>query len=48
MTLIRAFVRNLRTGAVMIREKAQVENHEAESTDALARGGLLRKSDETG
>ena len=26
MTLIRAFVRNLRTGSVMQREKAQVEN----------------------
>jgi len=26
MTLIRAFVRNLRTGSVMVREKAQVEN----------------------
>jgi hypothetical protein len=25
MTLIRAFVRNLRTGSVMLREKAQVE-----------------------
>ena len=48
MTLIQAFVRNLRTGSVMIRERLKWRNHEAENTDAPARGGLLRKSDETG
>jgi hypothetical protein len=34
MTHILAFVRNLRTGSMMVREKAQVQPHEAESTDA--------------
>jgi hypothetical protein len=32
----------------MLREKAQVEEHEAESTDAPIRGGLPRSSDEAG
>jgi len=48
MTLIQAFVRNLRTGSMMVREKAQVEQHEAESTDAPTRGALLCSSEETG
>ena len=50
MTLVRAFVRNLRTGSVMIRERHKWRNHEAEkkNTDVPTRGGLLRKSDETG
>ena len=48
MTLIRAFVRNVRTWPAMPREKAQAPKREAESTDAPERGGLLRSSDEAG
>ena len=48
VTLIRAFVRNLRTGPVMLRERHKWKTHEAESTDALARGALLRSSEEAG
>src|SRR5215831_16250102 len=46
VTLIWAFARNLRTCAVMPREKAQGRKPKAESTDALSRGGLLRSSNE--
>jgi hypothetical protein len=49
VTLIRAFVRNLRTYPAMRREKAQVAtNLEAESTEAPVRGGLLRSGGEAG
>jgi hypothetical protein len=48
MTFIQAFVRNLRTGSVLIRERPKWRNHEAENTDVPTRGGLLRKSDEAG
>ena len=33
---------------MMTREKVQVQQHEAESIDALVRGGLPRISDEAG
>ena len=47
MTLIQAFVRNLRTGSVMLREKGtKWRTHKAESTDAPTRGALLRISEE--
>ena len=45
VTLIRAFVRNLRAWLAMIREKAQVED-EAESTNAPTRVALLNSSGE--
>ena len=48
VTLIRAFVRNLRTGPVMPRERHKWKTHKAESTDALARGALLCSSEEAG
>ena len=46
MTYIQAFIRNLRTGSMMVREKAQVKPHEAESTEASIRGAPPRSSDE--
>jgi hypothetical protein len=46
VTLIRAFVRNLRTWAVMGREKHKWMNHEAERTHAPTRVALLHSSDE--
>ena len=48
VNLVRAFVRNLRTWLAMERERHKWTNHEAESTDAPPRGGLLRISVETG
>jgi hypothetical protein len=49
VNLIWAFVQNLRTWLAMVREKEQAEKkREAESTDATARGGLLRNSEEAG
>ena len=48
MILIWAFVRNLRTGSVMLKERRKWRSHEAESTDAPIRGALPRKSDEAG
>ena len=48
MTLIWAFVRNVRTGSVMPRERYKWKPHEADSTNAPTRGGLLRSSEETG
>ena len=48
VTLTQAFVRNLGTYTAMQREKAQGQQSEAESTNALVRGGLLRSSDEVG
>jgi len=48
VNLIRAFVRNLRTWQVMVREKVQAQRREAETTDAPARGGLPRSSGEAG
>jgi len=48
VTLIRAFVWNLRTGPVMRRERHKWRTQEADSTDALARGALLRSSGEAG
>src|ERR1700720_1688576 len=43
-----ALVRNVRTLPAMRREKAHGSIREAESTDALERGGLLRSSYEAG
>src|SRR5215813_9967340 len=48
VTLIRAFVWNLRTGPVMPRERHKWRTHAAESTNAVARGALRRSSEETG
>ena len=48
MTLIWAFVRNLRTGSVMLRERHKWTPHEAERTDAPIRSALLRSSEEAG
>src|SRR6516162_6636728 len=48
MTLIRALVRNLRTCPTMPRERYKQRTCEAESTDALGRGGLLRNSKQAG
>src|ERR1700726_2874926 len=48
VTLIRAFIRNLRTWSVMLGRRPKRKPREADSTDAPSRGGLLRSSDETG
>ena len=48
VTLIRAFVGNLRTGPVMPRERHKWKTHEAENTDAPVRDALLRSSEEAG
>src|ERR1035438_7665381 len=48
MTLIRAFVRNLRTWAVMLREKAQVDAPRGRKYRSTDRGALLRSSEEAG
>ena len=47
VTLIRAFVRNLRTWPVAKGKRYKWKPHEAESTEAPARGALLRSSEET-
>jgi hypothetical protein len=47
MTLIRAFVRNLRTWAVMLREKVQVDDPRGRKYRSTDRGALLRSSEET-
>ena len=46
MTLIRAFVRNLRDWLVMLREKHKWETHEAENTNAATRVALLHISED--
>src|SRR6516164_4683133 len=46
MTLIRAFVRNLRTWLAMVRKRHKWKTHEAESTNAPTRVALLNSSEE--
>jgi len=48
VTLVRAFVRNLRTWAVMRREKAQVDVPRGRKYRSTDRGELLRSSEEAG
>jgi len=47
VTLVRAFVRNLRTWAVMAREKVQVGDPRGWKYRSTDRGALLRSSEET-
>ena len=44
--LQQVLARNVGTSSVMRRENAKWKNHEAPSTDAWARGGLTRSSEE--
>jgi hypothetical protein len=48
MTLIWTFVRNVENRVGDVKGKVQVQYHEADSTNAPTRGGLLRRSEEAG
>lgn len=45
--MIQAFVWNVGTWTLMLREKFKWKTHKNQSTDAENRGGLTRSSDET-